>query len=105
MGLPFNQEFAIIFDTYLHIHVYAISEWSDGVNKKVSFFQKLNSSTFKTSKIADPKELHHLLQFKSYQINFIFLYFSAVYLCKRTMQNKSRLELDDYEAVSNLEVK
>ena len=25
--------------------------------------------------------------------------FSAVYLCKRTMQNKARLELADYEAV------
>ena len=25
---------------------------------------------------------------------------SAVYLCKRTMQNKARLELADYEAVS-----
>ena len=24
----------------------------------------------------------------------------AVYLCKRTMQNKARLELADYEAVS-----
>lgn len=27
---------------------------------------------------------------------------AAVYLCKRTMQNKARLELADYEAVSNL---
>lgn len=26
------------------------------------------------------------------------LFFSAVYLCKRTMQNKQRLELADYEA-------
>ena len=25
-------------------------------------------------------------------------YFEAVYLCKRTMQNKTRLELSDYEA-------
>lgn len=25
---------------------------------------------------------------------------SAIYLCKRTMQNKTRLELADYEAVS-----
>ena len=33
---------------------------------------------------------------------YFCLYFPAVYLCKRTMQNKSRLELDDYEAVSNL---
>lgn len=27
-------------------------------------------------------------------------FLSAVYLCKRTMQNKARLELADYEAVS-----
>lgn len=27
-------------------------------------------------------------------------YVSAIYLCKRTMQNKTRLELADYEAVS-----
>lgn len=26
----------------------------------------------------------------------------AIYLCKRTMQNKARLELADYEAVSTL---
>ena len=26
------------------------------------------------------------------------LYYLAVYLCKRTMQNKQRLELADYEA-------
>lgn len=25
---------------------------------------------------------------------------SAIYLCKRTMQNKTRLDLADYEAVS-----
>jgi hypothetical protein len=31
-------------------------------------------------------------------VDFFFL--SAVYLCKRTMQNKARLELADYEAVS-----
>ena len=31
---------------------------------------------------------------------FVFFPLVAVYLCKRTMQNKSRLELDDYEAVS-----
>lgn len=29
-----------------------------------------------------------------------FFSFTAVYLCKRTMQNKARLELADYEAVS-----
>lgn len=28
----------------------------------------------------------------------------AIYLCKRTMQNKARLELADYEAVSTLVV-
>lgn len=33
-----------------------------------------------------------MLQFIEYDI------FSAVYLCKRTMQNKTRLELADYEA-------
>lgn len=27
---------------------------------------------------------------------------TAIYLCKRTMQNKARLELADYEAVSPL---
>ena len=42
---------------------------------------------------------------KPHSICLFLFYFSAVYLCKRTMQNKSRLELDDYEAVSNLEVK
>lgn len=26
--------------------------------------------------------------------------YSAIYLCKRTMQNKTRLDLADYEAVS-----
>lgn len=31
---------------------------------------------------------------------FFFFFLSAVYLCKRTMQNKARLELADYEAVS-----
>lgn len=30
----------------------------------------------------------------------ILFFLSAVYLCKRTMQNKARLELADYEAVS-----
>lgn len=30
----------------------------------------------------------------------LFFSFPAVYLCKRTMQNKARLELADYEAVS-----
>lgn len=30
----------------------------------------------------------------------LFLLSSAIYLCKRTMQNKARLELADYEAVS-----
>ena len=36
----------------------------------------------------------------------ISLYFSlsAVYLCKRTMQNKARLELADYEAVSTKDI-
>ena len=33
-------------------------------------------------------------------IFFFFFFLSAVYLCKRTMQNKARLELADYEAVS-----
>lgn len=28
------------------------------------------------------------------------VFHSAIYLCKRTMQNKTRLELADYEAVS-----
>lgn len=32
------------------------------------------------------------------KLNFFFS--SAVYLCKRTMQNKTRLELADYEAES-----
>lgn len=31
---------------------------------------------------------------------FLSLSPSAIYLCKRTMQNKTRLELADYEAVS-----
>lgn len=31
-------------------------------------------------------------------------FLSAVYLCKRTMQNKARLELADYEAVSTKDV-
>lgn len=30
----------------------------------------------------------------------LLLFLSAIYLCKRTMQNKTRLELADYEAVS-----
>lgn len=30
----------------------------------------------------------------------LFYSIPAVYLCKRTMQNKARLELADYEAVS-----
>lgn len=30
----------------------------------------------------------------------ILFFLLAVYLCKRTMQNKARLELADYEAVS-----
>lgn len=30
----------------------------------------------------------------------LFYSVPAVYLCKRTMQNKARLELADYEAVS-----
>jgi len=30
----------------------------------------------------------------------LFYSITAVYLCKRTMQNKARLELADYEAVS-----
>ncbi len=29
---------------------------------------------------------------------YLILSFLAVYLCKRTMQNKTRLELADYEA-------
>lgn len=29
---------------------------------------------------------------------FIYKYFLAVYLCKRTMQNKAHLELEDFEA-------
>lgn len=35
-------------------------------------------------------------------IHNVLLISAAVYLCKRTMQNKARLELADYEAVSNL---
>lgn len=35
-----------------------------------------------------------------YQPLCLSLSLSAVYLCKRTMQNKARLELADYEAVS-----
>ena len=33
-----------------------------------------------------------------YSSYLLILYVSAVYLCKRTMQNKQRLELADYEA-------
>ena len=33
-----------------------------------------------------------------YCVSKMKLYLSAVYLCKRTMQNKQRLELADYEA-------
>lgn len=34
--------------------------------------------------------------------NWLLLSSAAIYLCKRTMQNKARLELADYEAVSAL---
>lgn len=42
--------------------------------------------------------LCHLCQIAA---DFVLFYsVPAVYLCKRTMQNKARLELADYEAVS-----
>lgn len=34
-------------------------------------------------------------------LSFSLLPVTAIYLCKRTMQNKTRLELADYEAVSD----
>ena len=46
----------------------------------------------------------HTLSFDSFyamfflSFKFIIYFFTAVYLCKRTMQNKQRLELADYEA-------
>lgn len=41
--------------------------------------------------------LDTLLTITRMHYNIVFI-FSAVYLCKRTMQNKQRLELADYEA-------
>lgn len=46
---------------------------------------------------------HGLLSVSLFSVclSFSLLPVTAIYLCKRTMQNKTRLELADYEAVSD----
>uniref|UniRef100_A0A8C4TJM9 Regulator of G protein signaling 6 n=1 Tax=Erpetoichthys calabaricus TaxID=27687 RepID=A0A8C4TJM9_ERPCA len=46
-----------------------------------------------------PQLFHIFLTFIANCLSvFLFFFFLAIYLCKRTMQNKARLELADYEA-------
>lgn len=46
-------------------------------------------------------EEEHVLYTDESQSLILSVPLTAIYLCKRTMQNKTRLELADYEAVSS----